>query len=177
MFCFGGNFPQQVFECKITQIKLETFSLCAGMGHASVWHTIVSLNFHGILMHRERKKGRHGGLAGGHQSSLQFFPLFSWIFKFAYSKVSKQNQQTQIRSLILSQVFCPVATVLLSSKIRCFTCQVTTPHCLVHCNTGNKTLWNAECVTKGKKNVMRGKETPSQRPQLFIASHPSVFLR
>lgn len=111
--CFVADFPQQNSECKITQITLEIFSLCAGIGYASVWYTIASLNFHGILMHRERKKGRHREqereLAGGHQSSLQFFPLFSWIFKPSKQNKSEKKANTNKESHLLK---CSLALLL-----------------------------------------------------------------
>lgn len=174
IFCFVANFPQQYSEYKIAQITLETFSICAGIGHASVWYTIASLNFHGILMHRERKKGRHREqereLAGGHQSSLQSFLSFPEflspaIQKWANKTSAKKSNANKDSHLLKCSVPCYCSFVL-QDPLLYWVCQVTTPHCLVHCNTGNKTLWNPECV-KGEEGRNERERNPKSKASII----------
>lgn len=125
LFCFVANFPQQIFECKITQKTLETFSLCAGIGHASVWYTIASLNFHGILMHREREKERQAQRArkrAGRRPSekpavFPSSPEFSRkvrLFKSEQIKqVQKKRKANKESHLLKCSIYC--------SFVRCFT--------------------------------------------------------
>lgn len=172
-------FRNRILSAKITQIALETFSLCAGIGHASVWYTIASLNFHGILMHSERKKGRHREqereLAGGHQSSLQSFlssPEFSspaiqkWLNKTS-AKKSNANKESH---LLKCSVPCYCSFVLQDPLLH-WVCQVTTPHCLVHCNTGNKTLWNAE----GEEERNERERNPESKASIIHLPHILLF--
>lgn len=137
--------------------------------------TIGSLNFHGILMHRERKRGRHREqereLAGGHQRSLTFFPsspeLSRKVRLFKSEQIKQvQKREKQIRSLIcwsvLSRRYCsfvpqdPLASL----------CQVTTPHCLVHCNAGNKTLKCWMCY-KGEEERNERERNPESKASII----------
>lgn len=163
-----------------TNSTWDIFPLCSNRSRLRlVYNSLSELPRHTNAQREKERQTQRARKRAGRRPSEQpaVFPLFCRIFKSCYSKVTKQNKcgkkATQIRSLICWSAL-SLATVFLSSKIRSFTESAKSRHPTV-LSTVILGIKHSEML-KGKKNVMREKKPQSQRPQLFIASHPSVFL-